>query len=347
MSFLSKQFIDVIQWTEPEDGILAYRYPMEDMEIQNGGKLTVRDSQAAVFVNEGTIADVFGPGLYTLNTNTLPILTYLKNWDKAFKSPFKSDVYYFSTRLQTNQRWGTATPITVRDKDFGAVRLRAYGIFSYRLSDAKTFYSKVSGTRDIYHVADLDGQLRNTIIGRMTDMFGHSSIPFLDLAGNQVELGSRMSEALKQTFADLGLTLDSFVVENVSLPEELQKLLDTRIGMTMVGDMGKYTQFQVANSIPIAAANEGGGGVAGIGVGLGAGLAMGQTVMNAMKPGESGPAGPTGTVPPIGGAPAPAPGGAPAAGAPAAGAETKFCVSCGNRIPRPAKFCPECGGAQQ
>jgi membrane protease subunit (stomatin/prohibitin family) len=344
MSFLSKQFIDVIQWTEPEDGILAYRYPMEDMEIQNGGKLTVRDSQAAVFVNEGTIADVFGPGLYTLNTNTLPILTYLKNWDKAFKSPFKSDVYYFSTRLQTNQRWGTATPITVRDKDFGAVRLRAYGIFSYRLSDAKTFYSKVSGTRDIYHVADLDGQLRNTIIGRMTDMFGHSSIPFLDLAGNQVELGSRMSEALKQTFADLGLTLDSFVVENVSLPEELQKLLDTRIGMTMVGDMGKYTQFQVANSIPIAAANEGGGGVAGLGVGLGAGLAMGQTVMNAMKPGESGPAGPTGTVPPIGGAPAP--GGAPAAGAPAVGAETKFCVNCGNKIPRPAKFCPECGGAQ-
>ena len=345
MSFLSKQFIDVIQWTEPEDGILAYRYPMEDMEIQNGGKLTVRDSQAAVFVNEGAIADVFGPGLYTLNTNTLPILTYLKNWDKAFKSPFKSDVYYFSTRLQTNQRWGTATPITVRDKDFGAVRLRAYGIFSYRLSDAKTFYSKVSGTRDIYHVADLDGQLRNTIIGRMTDMFGHSSIPFLDLAGNQVELGSRMSEALKQTFADLGLTLDSFVVENVSLPEELQKLLDTRIGMTMVGDMGKFTQFQVANSIPIAAANEGGGGVAGLGVGLGAGLAMGQTVMNAMKPGESGPAGPTGTVPPIGGGPAaPAP---PAGTAPAAGAESKFCVNCGNRIPRPAKFCPECGGAQQ
>ncbi len=345
MSFLSKQFIDVIQWTEPEDGILAYRYPMEDMEIQNGGKLTVRDSQAAVFVNEGAVADVFGPGLYTLTTNTLPILTYLKNWDKAFKSPFKSDVYYFSTRLQTNQRWGTATPITVRDKDFGAVRLRAYGIFSYRLSDAKTFYSKVSGTRDIYHVADLDGQLRNTIIGRMTDMFGHSSIPFLDLAGNQMELGSRMAEGLKQTFADLGLTLDSFVVENVSLPEELQKLLDTRIGMTMVGDMGKYTQFQVANSIPIAAANEGGGGVAGIGVGLGAGLAMGQTVMNAMKPGESGPAGPTGIVPPIGGAPAP--GGAPAAGAPAAGAETKFCVNCGNKIPRPAKFCPECGGAQQ
>src|ERR1700678_256839 len=159
MSFLSKQFIDVIQWTEPEDGILAYRYPMEDMEIQNGGKLTVRDSQLAVFVNEGRVADVFAPGLYTLSTNTLPILTYLMNWDKAFKSPFKSDVYYFSTRLQTNPRWGTATPITIRDKEFGAVRLRGYGIYSWHISNAKAFHTKVSGTRDIYHVADLEGPL--------------------------------------------------------------------------------------------------------------------------------------------------------------------------------------------
>ncbi len=129
MSFFSKQFIDVIQWTEPEDGILAYRYPMEDMEIQNGGQLTVRESQMAVFVNEGRVADVFPPGLYTLSTNTLPILTYLMNWDKAFKSPFKSDVYYFSTRLQTNQRWGTPNPITIRDREFGAIRLRGFGIY--------------------------------------------------------------------------------------------------------------------------------------------------------------------------------------------------------------------------
>src|SRR5580700_9601175 len=259
MSFLSKQFIDVIQWTEPEDGILAYRYPMEDMEIQNGGKLTVRDSQLAVFVNEGRVADVFAPGLYTLNTQTLPILTYLMNWDKAFKSPFKSDVYYFSTRMQTNQRWGTATPITIRDKEFGAVRLRSYGIFSYHVFDPKVFHQKISGTRDVYRVADLDGQLRNTIIGRMTDMFGQSQIPFLDMAANQTELGSKMSEAMKPTFAELGLALDSFVVENLSLPDELQALLDKRIGMNMIGDMNRFTQFQVAESLPIAAANEGGG----------------------------------------------------------------------------------------
>ena len=142
--FLSKQFIDVIEWVEPEDGILAYRYPMQDREIQNGGKLTVRDSQMAVFVNEGRVADVFAPGLYTLNTHTLPILTYLMNWDKAFQSPFKSDVYFFSARLQTNQHWGTPNPITIRDKEFGAVRIRAFGIYTYHISDPKVFYSKIS-----------------------------------------------------------------------------------------------------------------------------------------------------------------------------------------------------------
>ena len=247
MSFLSKQFIDVIQWTEPEDGILAYRYPMEDMEIQNGGKLTVRDSQMAVFVNEGRIADVFAPGLYTLNTNTLPILTYLMNWDKAFKSPFKSDVYYFSTRLQTNQRWGTATPITIRDKEFGAVRMRGYGIYAYKIADAKVFYQKVSGTRDLYGVPDLEGQLRNTIVARMTDSFAQSSVPFLDMAANQAALAQKIIETVKPSFAELGLSLENFVVENISLPDELQKMLDQRISMNMLGDMGKYTQFQVAH----------------------------------------------------------------------------------------------------
>ena len=174
--FLSKQFIDVIDWVEPGDGILAYRYPMQDREIQNGGKLTVRDSQMALFVNEGKVADAFSPGLYTLNTHTLPILTYLQNWDKAFQSPFKSDVYFFSTRIQTNQHWGTPNPITIRDKEFGAVRLRAFGIYTYHISDPKVFYSKVSGTRDTYLVADLEGQLSNTIVGRITDTFAGSNV---------------------------------------------------------------------------------------------------------------------------------------------------------------------------
>ena len=328
--FLSKQFIDVIEWVEPEEGILAYRYPMQDREIQNGGRLTVRDSQMAVFVNEGKIADAFGPGLYTLNTHTLPILTYLLNWDKAFKSPFKSDVYYFSTRLQTNQHWGTPNPITIRDKEFGAVRIRAFGIYTYRIADPKVFYSKVSGTRDVYTVPDLEGQLRNTIIGRMTDTFANSQLPFLDMAANQVALSDKIADQLKPGFVQLGLSLDSFVVENLSLPDELQKILDQRISMNMVGDMGRYTQFEVAQSIPAAAANEG-GGAAGVGAGLGAGVAMGQAMMDALKKaGSSG--GESGT---------------PGAGGVSAGAETKFCMNCGKPIPKVSKFCPECGHAQQ
>ncbi|PYT43966.1 MAG: hypothetical protein DMG47_12225 [Acidobacteria bacterium] len=326
--FITKQFIDVIEWVEPEEGLLAYRYPMQDREIQNGGKLTVRDSQAAVFVNEGKVADAFGPGLYTLNTQTLPILTYLKNWDKAFKSPFKSDVYFFSTRIQIDQHWGTQNPISIRDKEFGAIRLRGFGIYSYHLSDAKSFYSKISGTRDIYHVADLEGQLRNTIIAKMTDAFAASQVPFLDMAANQGALAEKIGEALKPSFTDYGLALDSFVVENLSLPDELQKVLDQRISMNVLGDMGKFTQYQVAQAIPIAAGNEGGGAV-GMGAGLGAGVAMGQAMMDAVKKSISTPA--------VGAAPAPA-------GAPSA--ETKFCSECGKSISRSAKFCPECGKPQ-
>jgi membrane protease subunit (stomatin/prohibitin family) len=333
--FISKQWIDVIDWTEPEDGILAYRYPMQDREIQNGGKLTVRDSQLAVFVNEGKVADAFAPGLYTLNTNTLPILTYLKNWDKKFQSPFKSDVYFFSTRIQTDQHWGTQNPITIRDKEFGAIRLRGFGIYSYHLADAKPFYTKISGTRDIYHVADLEGQLRNTIIAKMTDAFAASQVPFLDMAANQGALAEKISEQLKPAFTDYGLLLDSFVVENLSLPDELQKVLDQRISMNVLGDMGKFTQYQVAQAIPIAAGNEGGGAV-GIGAGLGAGVAMGQAMMDAVKQSTSSSPG--------GGGAAPAAAGAATSGA--ASPSTKFCSECGKPIPRTSKFCPECGKPQ-
>ena len=217
--------------------------------------------------HEGQIADIFGPGLYTLNTRTLPLLTNLMNWDKAFQSPFKSDVYFFSTRLQTDQRWGTQNPITIRDKDFGMVRLRGHGIYSYHLVNPLIFHQKVSGTRDVYTVADIEGQLRNTIIGRVSDAFASSQIPFLDMAANLDELGKAIAEQVAPTFAELGLALDSFVVQNLSLPEELQRRLDERIGMNMVGNLRDYTQFQVAQSIPTAAANEGGG--AGLGAGLG------------------------------------------------------------------------------
>jgi membrane protease subunit (stomatin/prohibitin family) len=283
-TFLKKQFIDVIQWVEEGDDILAYRYPMQDMEIQNGGKLTVRESQAALFVNEGRVADAFAPGLYTLNTQTLPVLTNLMNWDKMFQSPFKSDVFYFSTRQRVGQRWGTAQPLTVRDKDFGAIRIRGYGIYSWHIENPKAFFTKISGTREFYRIADVEPQLRQTIIGRMTDAFAESQLPFLDMAANLVEVGERIRTALLPVFSDLGVALDTFVVENLSLPEELQKMLDTRIGMNMIGNMQQYTQFQAAQSLPIAAANEGGGGMAGIGVGLGAGLGFGQVMASALNP---------------------------------------------------------------
>lgn len=324
-SFIGKQFIDVIDWTEPADGILAYRYPMQDREIRNGGQLTVRDAQLALFVNEGKIADQFAPGLYTLTTHTLPVLTYLMNWDKAFQSPFKSDVYFFSTRMQTDQHWGTPNPITVRDKEFGAVRLRAFGIYSYHLADPKVFYEKISGTRDQYMVADLEGQLRDTIIGILANTFAQSNVPFLDMAANQMQLAQQALELLKPGFGNLGLALDTFVVENLSLPDELQKILDQRISMNMIGDMNKYTQFQAAQSMPIAAANEGGGGGAGLGAGLGVGMGMAQTMMNSMRS---------------------ASGAAEAAPAAAAVPGTKFCTECGKPMPSTGKFCPSCGKPQ-
>ena len=292
MDFIKKQFIDVIHWTEDGDGVLAYRYPMQDFEIQTGAQLTVRDSQMAVFVNEGRIADVFGPGRYVLNTQTLPVLTNLMNWDKLFDSPFKSDVYFFSTRLQLDRKWGTPNPITLRDKDFGIVRLRAFGIYAYKLADPTKFYKEVSGTRDRYGVDDLDGQLRNTVIAAMTDLFGDSGVSFVDMASNQDALAQALTWKMKPVFERYGLSLDSFVVQNVSLPEELQKMLDKRISVNMMGGMHAYTQLQTADAIPLAAQNE--GGMAGMGAGLGAGMTIGQgmaqSMTQAMQPVQSGAA---------------------------------------------------------
>ena len=280
-SFIKKQFIDILQWNEESDEVLAWRYPMQDFEIQYGGSLTVRESQVAVFVNEGKIADVFAPGMYKLTTQTLPVLTYLKNWDKLFESPFKSDVTFFSTRVQLGRKWGTPQPITIRDKDFGMVRLRAFGMYSYKIVDARKFYTEISGTRDVYTRDELEQQLRNLVISTMTNTLGGSSIPFLDMAGNQALMADKIKEALAVAFDRYGVALDNFVVENVSLPEELQKAIDTRISMGMMGDMAKYTQYQVASSIPLAAQNE--GGMAGIGANLAAGVVMGQTMAQSMK----------------------------------------------------------------
>jgi len=287
MDFIKKQFIDVIQWTEQDETTLAWRFPMAGMEIQYGASLTVRASQVAVFVNEGQIADVFGPGMYKLTTQTIPVLTYLKNWDKLFESPFKSDVYFFSTRQRVDQRWGTPQPITIRDKDFGAVRLRAFGNYSYAIQDAKVFHTQIAGTRERYTVDDLDGQLRGVILQHLSDAIAQSGVPFLDLAANQVEFARALHKELAPAFEAIGLKLEGMTVQNLSLPEELQKLLDQRIGMGMVGsDMGKFMQYQTAQSIPELAKSAGqGGGVAGDAMGLGAGLALGQVLAQNLQKG--------------------------------------------------------------
>jgi membrane protease subunit (stomatin/prohibitin family) len=283
MDFIKKQFIDIILWTEDAaDGgeTLAWRFPMQDMEIQNGGSLTVRESQMAVFVNEGKIADVFGPGTYKLTTQTLPVLTYLQNWDKLFESPFKSDVYFFSTRQRLDRKWGTPNPVTIRDKDFGMVRLRAFGIYAFHLVNPKLFYTTVSGTVERYTIEQLESQLRNTIVGQISDLFGESGVPFIDMAGNQEEFGKALKAKVDGQFQQYGLVLDSFVVQNISLPEELQAMLDKRIGVNMMGGMQAYTQFQTAEAIPLAARNE--GGLAGLGAGVGVGFGVGQQVAQSM-----------------------------------------------------------------
>ena len=289
MDFIKKQFIDIIQWTEDGDGTLAWRFPMRDMEIQNGGQLVVRESQMAIFVNEGQVADVFGPGTYKLTTQTLPVLTYLKNWDKLFESPFKSDVYYFSTRQQIDQKWGTPQPITIRDKDFGAVRIRAFGNYAFRVTDPKLFHTEISGTREEYTVSELEGQLRGLVLQNISNAIASSGIPFLDLATNLMEFAKALRTQLDPEMAKLGLKLESMTVQSVSLPEELQKILDQKIGMGMVGnDMGKFMQYQTAQAIPKFAEGGGGSGIAGDAMGLGAGVALGQVLAQNLQAGLQG-----------------------------------------------------------
>lgn len=300
-SFIKKQFIDVIEWDSQADDVLMWRYPMQDNEIQNGAQLTVRDGQMAVFVNEGQVADVFGTGLYTLDTQTLPVLTNLKNWDKLFASPFKSDVMFFSTRLQLGRKWGTTQPVTIRDSDFDMIRLRAFGMYSYQLADPALFYREVTGANPLYTSEQLEPQLRNSIVSNLSSAIGASKIPFLDLAANQGVMADQIKVALQPMFERYGLKLDQFVLESLSLPEALQTALDKRISMGMMGDLSKYTQYQVAESIPLAAQNE--GGLAGIGAGLAAGMGVGQMMTGAMAGAQ---------------VPAPAPAATPAATDPAA-----------------------------
>lgn len=270
--FLRKQFVDVIEWLE-QPGQLAWRVPFEDREIQNGAQLTVREGQVAVFVNEGCVADFFEAGLHTLNTANLPVLTSLMNWDKGFKSPFKSDVVFLSRKEQHGLKWGTAQPVTVRDAEFGALRIRAFGSYSFRVANLEPFVSRVVGTLEGLNVSALEPQLRAAIQTAIATALGSGGIPFLDLAANQQALSDRIKGEVDKAFEQWGLECLSFYVESVSLPEEVQAHLDKGSSMRVLGDLGQYTRFQTAEAIERAAGAD--GGVAGVGAGIAAATALG------------------------------------------------------------------------
>ena len=311
----SSQFIEVIEWLDETNNTLVYRFPVKDQEIKNGAQLIVRESQAAIFVAEGQIADLFAPGRYTVDGGNTPILSKLGAWKYGFNSPFKAEVYFVNTKQFTDLKWGTPNPVMMRDADFGMVRLRAFGIYSIRVSDPKSFIKEIAGTNARFVTDDIQGQLKRTLVGGFSDALAESKIAALDLASNYDELGKFTREKLNDEFKTLGLELTKLVIENISLPQEVEAAMDKRTSMGVIGDVGRYTQFQAADAMRDAAQNP--GGAAGTGVGLGAGFAMGNAMAgamtDAMKQSKQG------------------------------GAEQIACPKCNAANTRGAKFCNECG----
>ncbi|TKD52892.1 SPFH domain-containing protein [Sphingomonas baiyangensis] len=289
LDFLKKQFVDVIDWVE-EPGDLAVRYPMEDREIQNGAALTVREGQVAFFYNEGRMADAFGPGQHTLETANLPLLTALQNWDKGFQSPFKADVLFFSQKEQAGLKWGTAQPVTVRDKEFGPLRIRAFGGYSFRIEEPPVFQAKLMGTLERVRVEDVEPQLRSAIATQLATSLGRSEFGFVDMAADQAAMSERLREMVQPAFTQWGLSCQTFFVESLSLPDEVQKYLDKASSMRVVGDLDRFVKFQSGDAIEKAASQD--GGIAGMGVGAGAGMAMGQAMAGALGGGGASAAAP-------------------------------------------------------
>lgn len=296
---LKGELIDIVEWLDDSRDTLVYRFERMDNEIKYGAKLVVRESQAAVFVDQGKVADVFGPGLYTLDTQNVPILATLKGWKYGFQSPFKAEVYFVNTRQFTDCKWGTANPIMLRDAEFGPMRLRAYGTYAYRVSDPAAVIREIAGTDGRFTTDGINEQLRNFILTCFTDALGEAKVPALDLASNYEELSSLIASKIKPPFKTYGLDLTAFLIENISLPPEVEAALDKRTSMGVIGDMGKFTQFQTATAIGDAAKSPAGGGMAQ-GMGIGAGFAMANQMAGAI-----GGAGMGAGAPPIPGAAAP------------------------------------------
>lgn len=319
------EFIDVIEWVDDSEDTLVYRFPTHNREIQMGSSLIVRETQQALFVYQGQIADQYGPGHYTLKTDNMPVMTTLRHWTHGFNAPFKSEVYYFNTRQFTDLRWGTPNPVTIRDPEFGVVRLRAFGIYAMRVVDPRLVMSEISATSERYTVDQIEDQLRKTIVTRLSDFFGEANHAFLDYAANLNEFSAALEQSLRPEFARYGLALESFFIENVSLPEAVEKVLDQRAGMAAIGNnLDAYAKYQAANAIPDAAKAD--GGIAGAGVGAGMGLMMGQMLGNAF--GVGGNQGQ----------------GAPANPGQGGGQQIMVrCTKCNALNPETAKFCSNCG----
>ena len=285
------EFIDIIEWTDPSNDTMVYRFQRLDNEIKMGAKLTVREGQAAVFVNKGQIADVFGPGMYTLETDNMPILSTIMGWKHGFHSPFKAEVYFVSTRRFTDLKWGTKHPVALRDPEFGPVRLRAFGTYTIKVQDAGTLIKEIVGTDGHFTTDEVTDQLRNMIVSRFADIVGESKIPVLDLAANYDELGEFITKKIGPEFGAYGLEVTKMLVENISLPEAVEEALDKRSSMGIIGNLQQYTQFQTANAMEEAAKNPGGMAAGGMGMGMGFAMAnqMGQSMGSAQQSPQSPP----------------------------------------------------------
>jgi membrane protease subunit (stomatin/prohibitin family) len=293
LDFLTGEFIDVIEWTDDTRDTMGWRFERHGHEIKYGAKLTVREGQAAVFIHEGQLADVFTPGLYMLETNNMPILTTLNSWDHGFKSPFKSEIYFVNTTRFNDLKWGTKNPIMLRDPEFGPLRLRAFGTYSARVSDAALFLREIVGTDGEFTMDEISFQIRNIIVQEFSRAVASSGIPALDMAANTADLGKLIAKAIEPTIAQYGLSIPELYIENISLPPAVEAALDKRTSMGMAGDLGKFTQYSQAEAMTAAASAPGGSGM-GAGLGMGMGMAM----ANQMSQPQRGPWGAAPAAPP-------------------------------------------------
>jgi len=348
MDSLRSQFIEVIEWLDDSSNTMVFRFPVRGQEIKNGARLTVRESQSAVFVFQGQIADVFGPGLYTIDGGNTPILSKLGAWMHGFNSPFKAEVYFVNTRQFTDLKWGTSNPVMMRDADFGMVRLRAFGIYSIRVTDPPSLIREIAGTNSHFVTEDIEGQLKRMLVSGLSDTLGESKIAALDLASNYDEVSKFVRAKLNEHFKAYGLELTNFLIENISLPAEVEAATDRRTSQGVMGDAQRYTQFQAADAMRDAAQNPSGG--AGTGAGLGAGFAIGSAMAgamsNAMNTGQGTSEAKT-TCPKCGAVNTPNVKFCSECGASMSAFQKTACVKCGVELQAGSKFCVECGTEQE